>query len=140
MGTKYTECTSSESSEPWCSTQTDPQGMHVEGKWGVCGQACFEEGCKTAGSEGVGAGKKCRFPFTFEGKTYNECTTAGNDDTLWCATMTDSSGLMLNGQWGNCEEACSTSTATGSTSTDQVGKDSLNKSPNGSSVPKDAGD
>merc|ERR1711879_644080 len=41
---EYSECTSSESTEPWCSTQTTAEGMHVEGKWGVCGEACFDEG------------------------------------------------------------------------------------------------
>lgn len=36
---------------------------------------------------GNGDGAACKFPFTFQGETYNECTTVGRDDGYrWCAT------------------------------------------------------
>ena len=32
----------------------------------------------------------CQFPFNYNGKTYNNCTTDGdNGDTLWCSLTTD---------------------------------------------------
>merc|ERR1719367_1144830 len=46
----------------------------------------------------------CRFPFIYQGKTYNKCTTEGRDGKLWCATR----GLFsfwphyMAGQWGLC--------------------------------------
>lgn len=48
--------------------------------------------CTTDGSEGVGAGHKCVFPFKYKGKTFRHCTSR-NHDAFWCATA--------NG-WGRC--------------------------------------
>lgn len=39
---------------------------------------------------GNGDGAPCKFPFTFQGEKYNECTTEGRDDGYrWCATTED---------------------------------------------------
>lgn len=36
---------------------------------------------------GNGDGAACKFPFTFQGETYDGCTTVGRDDGYrWCAT------------------------------------------------------
>merc|ERR1719410_831415 len=43
---------------------------------------------------GTGAGGSCRFPFTYRGKEYTECTKKGHNQP-WCYTE--------NGGWGNCE-------------------------------------
>ena len=59
--------------------------------------------CNTVG--GPESGKPCIFPFRFRDKTYNKCTTTGNDpgdDKAWCSTKTDSSGEHIQGNWGNC--------------------------------------
>ena len=57
----------------------------------------------------------CHFPFNWNGKVYNECTT-DNHDQLWCGTKENvwenTTSLLMYGVtdgWGNCEEseACS---------------------------------
>merc|ERR1712112_751301 len=45
----------------------------------------------------------CVFPFTFSGKQYTRCTTAGGFSSPWCSTQTDSRGNHVQGQWGNCD-------------------------------------
>ena len=32
----------------------------------------------------------CKFPFKYQGKTYNSCTKDGGMDTFWCATQVNS--------------------------------------------------
>jgi hypothetical protein len=50
----------------------------------------------------------CVFPFKFRGKTYNRCTTDGNESgntKSWCSTKVDSSGKHIGGgqgNWKNC--------------------------------------
>jgi hypothetical protein len=50
---------------------------------------------KTCG--GTGLGSKCRFPFTYKGTTYFECTEADHSQP-WCSINSKYRGL-----WGNCE-------------------------------------
>ena len=49
----------------------------------------------------------CVFPFKFNGKTYENCTTdvLGDSQTpnAWCATETDESGAMVEGKFGECD-------------------------------------
>lgn len=43
------------------------------------------------------AKSKCKFPFTYQGKTYTSCTTAGRSKyEAWCMTSSP-------GQWGYCD-------------------------------------
>ena len=49
----------------------------------------------------------CVFPFKFNGKTYENCTTDALVDSqtpnAWCATETDGSGAMVEGKFGECD-------------------------------------
>ena len=52
--------------------------------------------------------QECDFPFTYKGKTYENCTTDALDETTnadkaWCATETDEDGVMLEGKHGECD-------------------------------------
>jgi len=49
----------------------------------------------------------CIFPFTYQGLTYNDCTTDG-DKIPWCATATDKNGHLILDQWGYCSNECQT--------------------------------
>jgi len=54
-------------------------------------------------------GRICQFPFIYEGKKYNRCTTDNDPDgKLWCSTKVDSSGNHVQnaGQWGYCGNTC----------------------------------
>ncbi|KAI8499649.1 hypothetical protein Bbelb_227000, partial [Branchiostoma belcheri] len=58
-GSVFTQCTSVNSSRPWCSWDS----LHTVGRWSYC---------------------ECTFPFQYQGRTYHRCTT---DDwpVPWCA-------------------------------------------------------
>jgi len=45
-GVTYNACTKVGHSKKWCSTQTDANGKHVRGKWGICAASCEEEAAK----------------------------------------------------------------------------------------------
>ena len=46
----------------------------------------------------------CIFPFTYDGVSYNECTTEG-EGGLWCATEVYDDGNWK--AWKICDETCS---------------------------------
>ena len=55
--------------------------------------------------------KSCQFPFKYDGITYNQCTTDGNEENetlAWCSTKVDNSGNHVAGQgkYGFCEPKC----------------------------------
>ena len=53
----------------------------------------------TGGGNGWTMGDTCVFPFTYNSKTYDSCTTADNGGTYWCYTVPNGT----NGdRWGNC--------------------------------------
>ena len=63
--------------------------------------------CKTVG--GQFSNRPCVFPFTFKGKSYNNCTTVDSiSGKAWCAvdiqpfTEVPHDGL----HWGDCESHC----------------------------------
>ena len=60
---------------------------------------------------GPAIGKKCIFPFTWQGNTYNSCAydPAQGDEYPWCSTKVDSNGNHVSGQsqWGKCSPGCS---------------------------------
>ena len=56
-------------------------------------------------------GGTCVFPFTYSGTTHYQCTYT-DSPTPWCATATDSAGVVVTNGWGDCEvsatSACQT--------------------------------
>ena len=61
-----------------------------------CGRSC-----------GTNIGYCCVFPFTYKGKKYTSCTTAGSTKH-WCAYAVDSSGVYHSGsgKWDYCKDGC----------------------------------
>merc|ERR1711953_1664453 len=57
------------------------------------------------GSQGVGAGHPCVFPFSYRGVVYDKCT-AINSDFAWCSTQISSRGEHVKDQWGECAASC----------------------------------
>ena len=52
-GTQYIACTTAENDGiPWCSTKTDGNNNHVEGKWGNCAAQCLGGAASGSASEG----------------------------------------------------------------------------------------
>ena len=48
----------------------------------------------------------CKFPFTYDGVSYNKCTNdklpeTDEESIFWCATHTDNDSNML--WWGQCD-------------------------------------
>ncbi|XP_061486156.1 matrix metalloproteinase-9 [Rhineura floridana] len=82
-GRSYSTCTAEgrEDGLPWCATT---RSFDKDKKYGFCpSELLFTYG-------GNSNGEKCVFPFIFDGKSYDACTTEGRDDGYrWCAT-TDS--------------------------------------------------
>ena len=60
--------------------------------------------CETNG--GDDANQQCVFPFSYEGVTYEHCTSVGNNGTQWCSTEVDENGEYVSGKWGNCGSGC----------------------------------
>merc|ERR1712018_65208 len=63
------------------------------------GPSPSEEKCRTNNNV------KCVFPFKYNGKTYNKCTSV-ESDVPWCATQVGRDGTVITGQWGDCGQAC----------------------------------
>ena len=52
-------------------------------------------------------GKKCVFPFVYNGNTYNGCTIDESvDDLAWCATGVDRNRKVYDEAWGDCKSGC----------------------------------
>ena len=62
--------------------------------------------CETNG--GDDANQQCVFPFSYEGVTYEHCTSVGNNGTQWCSTEVDENGEYVSGKWGSCGSRCIT--------------------------------
>ena len=57
-------------------------------------------GCLTKDEE------QCVFPFIYQGKTYNQCTHAGNrwSKTAWCSTKVANNSEYIDGKYGRCKD------------------------------------
>ncbi|KAJ6655560.1 hypothetical protein lerEdw1_005031 [Lerista edwardsae] len=79
-GESYSSCTADGRTDglTWCATTADYDRDRLYG-------FCPSELLFTYG--GNGDGEKCAFPFIFDGKSYDACTTEGRQDGYrWCAT------------------------------------------------------
>merc|ERR1719150_204502 len=57
-------------------------------------------------------GATCVFPFKYKDVEYTQCSYA-ESPVPWCATLTDSAGAVVTGNWGDCQ--ISSTTTTGAT-------------------------
>ena len=48
---------------------------------------------------------RCLFPFVYKNVIYKECTDVDSIE-FWCATEVDSSGLVVNNKWEDCQSNC----------------------------------
>ncbi|KAM3618097.1 uncharacterized protein V6R79_015474 [Siganus canaliculatus] len=95
LGKEYDSCTTEGRSDGyrWCAT-TD--NFDRDTKFGFCPSG------DTTTIGGNSDGASCEFPFEFQGKEYNSCTSDGRGDgKLWCAT-TDS--FDDDKKWGFCPD------------------------------------
>ena len=75
--------------------------------FGLCHVPRLNRPCFTVRG-GPKVGRKCIFPFKFEGKTYHGCPVFEEDDMRWCSTEVDSDGNHVLGQnaYGTCAKNC----------------------------------
>ncbi len=89
-------------SQLWCATRVGPNYQYIAGNYGYCSITCplalLE--CRTIDGPVIDA--YCKFPFSYEGQTYYDCTSV-DDNREWCAVETDDHGVMLNTKWGYCQ-------------------------------------
>ena len=52
--------------------------------------------------------KPCIFPFVHRGKEVRNCISGIRRRQPWCPTEVDSNGDPVPGQWGYCDDQCST--------------------------------
>ncbi|XP_041092660.1 secretory phospholipase A2 receptor-like [Polyodon spathula] len=79
------------------------------------------QGIVTVG--GSDPGKKCVFPFYYNGHQYFRCTTENNNNVPWCATTTY---FSIDRKWGNCH--FTEPSQPGEIRVDSVGNDSVSLS------------
>ncbi|GCC28822.1 72 kDa type IV collagenase [Chiloscyllium punctatum] len=99
-GKEYHSCTTEGRSDgfPWCSTTYN---FDADAKYGFCPhELLFTMG-------GNAGGEPCSFPFTFENRQYDSCTTEGRSDGYrWCSTT---SNYDTDRKYGFCpDQAMST--------------------------------
>ena len=90
-----------------CHRSTDKCSHCKEGLFGdlcdhdsVGRKLCFVNTISTKAKDS----KVCIFPFSFEGKTYFECTADHSaNNAEWCATEVNSNGEVVLGQWEDCD-------------------------------------
>jgi len=82
----------------------------------VCSSCPSSSPSSCVASSGPGAGRECRFPFTWAGQTYTSCTPwlygGAGQGSNWCSVATDVQGNHINGDgnFGYCPASCSQAT------------------------------
>ena len=75
----------------------------------TCSSNGQSSGCSSTVTGGPREFVPCAFPFLFDGRTFNTCTShLDGDNKLWCSTQTDSQGNHMggSGNWGYCDQSC----------------------------------
>jgi len=104
-GETYSVCTlkDSENGIPWCATGIDEDGYVVDGDWGECTEKDSDASQLSTTTDSNG--NSCVFPFKYDGQSFSECTTLDSDNGQpWCATLLDSEGYIVDGEWRDCRE------------------------------------
>merc|ERR1711936_1343353 len=127
QGRSYSECTTAGGfPQAWCATAINIYGSHqATGQWGYCDSSCpgstsgsatttttttttATGPCVTISTPNGTSGKRCRFPFMYQGQTYTSCTKAGGYPQAWCATANNIYGShQATGQWALCHNSSS---------------------------------
>jgi len=122
-GKTYRQCTLDNSSNrrAWCAYRVGRDGITaVNGEWEDCDTSTCSirppipnpnNGvCRT--NSGPAAGRKCVFPFRYQGKTYRDCAEwkwrGPNNGRYWCSTKTTLFGRHIGGRgnYGFCNSNC----------------------------------
>eukprot|EP00096_Caligus_rogercresseyi_P016610 TRINITY_DN933_c0_g1_i7.p1 TRINITY_DN933_c0_g1~~TRINITY_DN933_c0_g1_i7.p1 ORF type:complete len:433 (+),score=120.62 TRINITY_DN933_c0_g1_i7:227-1525(+) len=114
-GRKFTSCTEHNATEDSTYVCVSSHGGD-RWAWGVCSSQCLDEedgtpldfGGETMSqaSSCVNEPLACVFPFVYNDVEYDKCTDV-DSDFLWCASMLDDSGVMIDNMWGKCDaESC----------------------------------
>ncbi|XP_077370305.1 matrix metalloproteinase-9 [Festucalex cinctus] len=95
QGKEYNSCTKEGRQDQyrWCATTAN---FDQDKKYGFCPNR------DSAVSGGNAEGESCHFPFTFQGRQYDACTSEGRGDgKLWCATT---ASFDSDKKWGFCPD------------------------------------
>jgi len=114
-GVVYTECTSIDQSQPWCSTSVTSSGDHVTGSLGFCPSTCAGAGSSSGGSTG-----SCTPGTTFTGTCDNTCVCSSAGEPV-CTN-------------NPCSTSSTTSTTSSTTSTTSTTTSSTTTASSGSST------
>ena len=61
--------------------------------------------CITIGGKEVG--KRCKFPFKYNGVSYNKCTDVKSPGQFWCSTQThEVTKQHIYNKYGYCADGC----------------------------------
>nr|XP_040566435.1 72 kDa type IV collagenase-like [Lepeophtheirus salmonis] len=102
-GEMFTQCTNADFGDTfWCAVSVNGNG-DVQG-YGTCSADCPRYSTISADKCATISGVSCTFPFKYNGKTYDACTTADNSGSPWCATSVNAQGEYQG--YGNCNTNC----------------------------------
>jgi len=107
-GRTYTSCTNdfTTNGEAWCATRVRDDGTAIRAE--DCDPSVCEVPRVCIVTSGPDRYNSCKFPFRFNGRTYNSCqewTWGGqHHGKYWCSTMTDRRNEHVSGEgnYGFC--------------------------------------
>merc|ERR1719422_542595 len=108
-GVVYTQCTSIDQSQPWCSTSVTASGDHVTGSLGFCPSTCPGAGSSSGGSTGG-----CTPGTTFTGECGNTCVCSSAGEPV-CTNNPCSTSSTTSSTTSTTPSTTSSTTTTAST-------------------------